>query len=118
MTRREFNAAYAPTPIVVRTPEWFGVFAWRGGDGRYLLGAAIGSRLFKREASAKKYADELNAQPAIAGEEYVVRSSDYVDPWGCEISPTMRVRLTVPCPCADSNGSDPMCPHHHREVRR
>ena len=69
----------------------YAVFQWRG-DGRYHLRDAHGARVWKRESSAKKFADEMNAVGfAWAPQGFVVRPSDYFLSDGLEIAANGRV---------------------------
>lgn len=93
---------------------YYGVFEWQNTTRRYQLAAVVGSRVYLRQSTADAKAEELNQ----TDRRYVVRSSDYyIDTFGCELLAGNRVRLTVPCPCSDSNGNDATCQHHHPELR-
>jgi len=87
------------------------------GDGRYSLGDAVGSRVWKRAHAAEKLAATLTAEGHWwAPTGYVVRPLDYVRQSLAHVTPAGRIVLHVPCTCPDATlarAAD--CAYHNPE---
>jgi hypothetical protein len=91
------------------------IFPWNP-QGRYLLGHAMGGRIYRREAAAQRKADTWNAEPfpSNAPRGYVVRSSDLtIDARLCRITAAGRIIMDVLCTCPlPEQHHDPACGYH------
>ena len=82
------------------------------GDGRYMLGDAVGCKVWRRRSSAEQWAAQLTEerQGRAGCTGYVVRPLNIVNTTGAHVTPHGRIVLDVPCTCPAR--LDPTCPYH------